>query len=220
MWGCISVFTSNLKPRYRFQQRHMERLPKTQDILESFPWGRIETDGSFNPEIVRGRFNVLGGSDYGYWSHRGGPVPHSDQGQLAQMLGNSPYAAQMMKMIQSFDHLDGKDLLRSKHLTDEEGWKLPPNLTPYRNFASPKAKRPPLVTDFQEPITDWDKWYRWRGLPKESPVVLLMDFPMSIYQLLVNCLEVTNPKLGRPEERIPLEVHIIGMEVELNFLPM
>ncbi|KAK7691405.1 hypothetical protein QCA50_004804 [Cerrena zonata] len=136
------------------------------------------------------------------------------------MLGNTPYADQMLKMIKSFDHLDGKDILKQKHLTDVEGWKLPPNLIPYRNFAAPNAKRPVLVTEFDEDITDWDKWYRWRGLPKESPAALLMHFPMSTYQLLVHCLDVTDPKLGRPEKRISLEVHIIGLEVELNFLPI
>lgn len=198
----------------------MERLPHTQAILKSFPWGRIESDGSFNPEIVRGRFGVLGGSDYGYWSHRGGSVPHSDLGSYASMFGNTPYAAQMLKMIKSFDHLDGKDLLKQKHLTDVEGWKLPTHLIPYRNFASPKAKRPVLVTDLPVPITDWDKWYSWRGLPKESPVVLLLNFPMSVYQLLVHCLEVTDPKAGCLDKRISLEVHIIGLEVELNFLPV
>ena len=197
----------------------MERLPETQELIKSFPWGRIESDGSTSNEVIKARFDVLGGSDFGYWSHRGGPQPHADQGMLSKVANNSPYGAILLKMMKAFDHLDGKDLLKQKHLTDEQGWKLPSRLIPYRDFTAQGAKRPVLVTDSSEPITDWARWYRWRGLPKESPVVLLMNFPMSVYQLLVHCLEVSSPKKGSPSERVALEVHIIGLEVELNYLP-
>lgn len=198
----------------------MERLPQTQELVASFPWGRLESDGSFNFDIARGRFDVLGGSDYGFWSHRGGPSPHANPGSFGGSLAKSPYTAQLMELLKGFDHLDGKDLLKQKHLTDLEGWKLPPHLVPFRNFSTPKAKRPVLVTDFSQGITDWDGWYSWRGLSKGSPAALLMSFPMSIYQLLVHCLNVTDPGLGCPDNRISLEVHMIGLEVELNYLPM
>ena len=204
---------------YPLLQRHMERLPETRELTESFPWGRIESDGTTNAEIIRARFDVLGGSYFGYWSHRGGPQPHTDQGLFSQMVNNSPYAAVVRKMMEAFDHLDGKDLLKQWHLTDEQGWILHPRFIPYREFTAQRAKKPVLVTEFPEPITDWDRWYRWRGLAKKSPVVLLMSFPMSVYQLLVHCLEVTGPKKGSPDERVALEVHMIGLEVELNYLP-
>ncbi|RDB24278.1 Zinc finger MYND domain-containing protein 15 [Hypsizygus marmoreus] len=198
-------------------KRHMEKLPQTQAILKYFPWGRIESDGSFSFDIARGRFGVLGASGYGYWSHRGGPVPHQDVGAIAAM-GDSPYTRELFKLIKRFDHLDGKDLLAKKHLSDEEGWRLPPNLIPYRNFSS-SAKRPKLVTEYG-PILDWDSWYRWRNLPKESPAALLMNFPMSVYQMLVHALEVTSPTAGTLDKRVPLHVHMLGVEVELNYLPL
>lgn len=209
--------------RCRTRQRtkhsvHTTRGIWKQAITKSFPWGRLESDGSFSFDIARGRFGVLGASGYGYWSHRGGPVPHQDLG-VAEIFGSTPYAAEYLKIIESFDHLDGKDLLGKKHLSNEEGWKLPPKLIPYRNPTSPAA-RPELVADYRDPVVDWDSWYRWRKLPKESPAALLMDFPLSVYQMVVNCLEVTSPKAGRPNKRVPLHIHLLGVEVELNFLPL
>ncbi|KAG5647149.1 hypothetical protein DXG03_001104 [Asterophora parasitica] len=200
-------------------KRHMLRLPDTQAITKSFPWGRIETDGSFNFDVARGRFGVLGASGYGYWSHRGGPIPHQEEGRMAAALGNSPYARQLLSVVQSFDHLDGKDLLGKKHLSDKDGWKLPTALIPYLNFSS-AATRPKVVTGFEEPVVDWDSWYRWRKLKKDSPAALLLAFPMSVYQLVVHCLEVTSSKAGQANKRIPLHIHLVGAEIELNYLPL
>ncbi|GLB35386.1 putative MYND finger [Lyophyllum shimeji] len=105
-------------------QRHTERLPQTQAIVKSFPCGRLESDGSFNFNIARRRFDVLGVSGYGYWSHRGGLVPHQDLG-MAPDIVSTPYATRCSKIFESFDYLDGKDLLRRRHLSDDEGWKPP-----------------------------------------------------------------------------------------------
>ncbi|TCD60364.1 hypothetical protein EIP91_010311 [Steccherinum ochraceum] len=195
--------------------RYMKRLPDVQAIVQQFPWGRIESDGSFNKDIARGRFNVLGKDNVGFWSHRGGPIPHQDNGpDRRESLKNSDE----MKWLSIFDHLDGKDLLKSNHLSDEDGWRLPAKLIPFRDFPSAE-KRPVLVAEFGEPVKDWDSWYRWRKLSKESPAALIMDFPMSAYQLVVKCLEVTNATKGTASKRVPLHIEMLGVEVELNFLP-
>ena len=196
----------------------MEKLPQTQAIVKSFPWGRLESDGSFSFDVARGRFGVLGASGYGYWSHRGGPVPHSEPGVAG--LENSPYAAAFLKIMKSFDHLDGKDLLAKKHLSDEEGWRLPSKFIPYRDFSKSSAKRPVLVTEFEGGVVDWDSWYKWRGLSKDSPAALLMDYPLSVYQMVVKCLELTSPNAGKPKHRVALHLHLLGAEVELNYLPL
>lgn len=187
----------------------MENLPQTQAIVKAFPWGRLETDGTFSFDIARGRFGVLGGSGYGYWSHRGS-VPESV---------SSPYVAGSRKFQNSFEHMDGEDLIGKNRLLDEEGWKLPSNLIPYLNLSSPSV-RPELVTKFEQGIVDWDSWYRWRNLTKESSAALLMNFPLSVYHMVVNCLEVTSPHAGRPDKRVNLTLHLLGTEVELNFLPL
>ncbi|KAK1226856.1 hypothetical protein PQX77_010160 [Marasmius sp. AFHP31] len=202
-------------------KRHMQRLPETQAVVKSFPWGRVETDGSFSFDIARGRFKVLGASDHGYWSHRGGPVPHQSAGDLGGMSASVPYAQLMRTMLKSFDHLDGKDLLKKKHLTDLEGWRLSNrSLIPLRDFSAAPEQRPVLVTKFEGGVLDWDSWYKWRKLSKGSPAALLMDFPLSVYQMLVHCLKVTSPNSGSPKKRIPLNIHLLGVEVELNYLPL
>ncbi|KAH8102056.1 hypothetical protein BXZ70DRAFT_890805 [Cristinia sonorae] len=197
--------------------RHMKRLPETQAITKQFPWGRLETDGSFNRDIARGRFGVLGSDDVGFWSHKGGPVPHQNNGPFKP--APSGYMASFSRMIEGFDHLDGKDLLKTRHLSDQDGWKLPSRLIPYRDFPS-DDKRPIIVTEFGEPVKDWDSWYRWRKIPKESPAALIMDFPMSVYQMVVNCLEITNATIGSEEKRIQIHIQMLGVEVELNYLPL
>lgn len=196
----------------------MENLPRTQAIVKGFPWGRLESDGSFSFDIARGRFGVLGGSDYGYWSHQGGPASGHQSGG-GSVHGSSPYVGGSRKLANSFEHLDGKDLLGMNHLSDDEGWKLPSNLIPYLNFPSPIA-RPTSVTKFEQGVVDWDSWHRWRKLTKESPAALLMNFPMSVYQMVVNCLELTSSSAGQPNQRVNLTLHLLGTDVQLNSLPL
>lgn len=193
----------------------MKRADQFKAILFQFPWGRLEKDGSFSEDIARGRFKVLGAAGYGFWSQRGGPVPHLPTAD--KMTGaRKAYFESAMKR---FAHLDGAALLDAKHLTDREGWKnLEPELIPFHHFSS--LWEPPRLATKVE-IKDWDSWYKWRRLPKASPAALLMTFPMSVYWILVEVLKVANSKKGSFDgERIPLTVHYIGAEVELNFLPL
>ncbi|THH29345.1 hypothetical protein EUX98_g4854 [Antrodiella citrinella] len=209
----------NHKQYCKDNTRHMTRLTETRAILMQFPWGRLEKDGSFSHNIARGRFRVLGSNDMGFWSQRCGPAPHQDEGQMPNRHGSSKSGVFAQMDVKTFEHLDGKYLLKDQHFGDQEGWKLPPHLIPYRDFASADT-RPVLVTEFGEPIKDWDSWYRWRKLPLESPAALIMNYPMTLYQFITNCLELTNATKGSPAERIPLNVHMLGVEVELNYLPI
>jgi hypothetical protein len=47
-----------------------------------------------------------------------------------------------------------------------------------------------------------------------------MAVPLSVYHLLVRCLQLTKPHAGSPEKRVPLHVHLLGAEVELNYVPL
>lgn len=194
----------------------MLRLPSFQSIILSFPWGRLESDGTFNEEIARGRFNVLGGSDFGFWSQRGGPVTHVNQGMNKV---NTPLDAFIKPMLDKLNHMDGKDLLRDAHLMDFQGWKLPPRLIPHREFFSSET-RPELITTLGNPMDGWDAWYSWRKLSKESPAALLMNYPLSAFRMLTHCLNLTSPGAGSPSKRVPLHIHLIGAEVELNYIPL
>ncbi|VDB83309.1 unnamed protein product [Peniophora sp. CBMAI 1063] len=191
---------------------HMLRLPDTQAAIRQFPWGRIEPDGTFNLSVAKARFNVFGGTGMGFWSHRISRSSHQDERYLG---GES-------KKTLGARHLDGYDLLqRSTHLDDKSGWKLEPDLTPFRDLSAiGEDKRPVLITEFEEGVRDWSSWYGWRKLPLKSPAALLMDYPLSAYWLLTHTLGLTNALSGAPEKRIPLSVHVLGVEVELNFIPL
>ncbi|KAJ7094487.1 hypothetical protein B0H15DRAFT_798694 [Mycena belliarum] len=200
-------------------KRHMLKVPEVEAILCQFPWGRIEKDRTFSVDLARGRFNVLGGKGFGFWSHRGGPIAHLPTGSIVEAIhkGGS-YGRMVEQMAKLYDYLDGTSLLDAKHLTDRDGWKLEPELIPFHNFSSLWA--PPRLPTKVE-IKDWDSWYSWRRLPKESPAALLMHFPMSVYWLLVDTLNVADPKAGSADgPRIKLNIQYIGAEVELNLIPL
>lgn len=202
-------------------QRHMLRIPEAHAILTSFPWGRLESDYTFSFDLARGRFKVLGGSGMGYWSQRGGPVAHTNNGDAHDEY-KKHQPQRLLKYNQEFKHVDGYDLLhRVGHLTDAQGWKLSPELIPYRDLDEIQDEQHPvLVTEFEGGVKDWDSWYRWRRLPKRSPAALLMNYPLSVYHLVVDMLRLTRPEKGKSDKRVRLCVHMIGAEVELNYLPL
>lgn len=208
-------------------KQHMQHIPETHAVLKSFPWGRLEKDDTFCLELARGRYDVLGNSNMGFWSQRGGPASHQFQGdggkQFERTAGDGGVSRLLSHKIgQMFAHLDGYDLLhRKRHLSDEGGWKLDRTLIPFRDLSQvSKDNRPVLVTDFEGGVHDWDSWYRWRKLPKRSPAALLMHVPLSVYQIITKVLKLTNPGEGTAEKRVNLCVHLVGAEVELNFLPL
>ncbi|KAJ6583784.1 hypothetical protein B0H10DRAFT_2168122 [Mycena sp. CBHHK59/15] len=183
-------------------KRHMLRKPEFSAILLQFPWGRLEKDGTFCVDVARGRFKVLGSEGFGFWSHRGGPVTHLLSGSVEEAIVRGGTHGQIVaEMAKVFNYLDGTALLEPKHLTDRDGWKLEPELIPFLIFSS--------------------LWSPPRLASKESPAALLMHYPMSIYWLLVDTLQVVDPKTGSAEgARVQLNVQYIGAEVELNFLPL
>lgn len=195
----------------------MLRLPEFQATLKAFTWGRLEADGSFCFDIAKARFNVLGNQGMGYWSTRGGFAPYQNTPEIGALAD-----PQTLLMAQNFKHLDGYDLLHLKdHLTDKSGWKLDPELIPHLDISLIEdSKKPTLVTHFEGGVKDWDSWYAWRKLPKRSPAALLMSFPLSVYQLMVHTIRITDPGRGKANQRVSLCVHVLGAEQELNFLPL
>jgi hypothetical protein len=188
----------------------MEKVPQVQALLKQFPWGRIETDGTFAEPLVRAYYNVLGAEGFGYWSIPGGSNAH------LQQPSNASGSSRVLRVddAKGFEH--GYMLLSNQVLTDETGWKLEKRLIPRLVFDL--GTEPELAS--KADIVDWDSWYKWRNLPKESPAALLLHYPLTVYQLLVNVLHVTGPKRNSATSRQALHVHYIGAEVELNMLPL
>ena len=47
-----------------------------------------------------------------------------------------------------------------------------------------------------------------------------MHYPLTVYHLLVNVLNVASPNRGPQNDRQTLYIHYLGAEVELNMLPL
>ncbi|KIO23567.1 hypothetical protein M407DRAFT_214405 [Tulasnella calospora MUT 4182] len=191
------------------------------DVDQTISWGRVESDGTFNIETAKERFGVLGNKDKSYWNVAGGLSPH-----LAgrQALSSSDQIGTLMQLVKQMYQktsgeaiLDGEQLLSNRILEDEEGWKLERGLIPYLKFAD--GRQPPKTVTSVEDVKDWESWYTRRGLRQRSPVALLISFPLTVYQLLVNVLEVIQPGDGSEAERTTLRMHYLGAEVELNYIP-
>ncbi|KAG8219968.1 hypothetical protein J3R82DRAFT_973 [Butyriboletus roseoflavus] len=191
-------------------QRHMLKVPEVRAILKLFPWGKLESDGTFSESLIRAYFGVLGANGYGYWSEAGGSAPHQLQ---PNTLGNqgSPFRVDPVESYQ-----DGYLLFLDRHLDDKAGWNLEDRLIPKLHFEP--GCEPPIGSSAN--VVDWKSWYQWRYLPFDSPAALLMHYPLTVYQLLVNVLNVTSPSCGSSEHRQTLNIHYLGAEVELNMLPL
>ncbi|KDQ11803.1 hypothetical protein BOTBODRAFT_113878 [Botryobasidium botryosum FD-172 SS1] len=203
----------------------MKRVPEFQAVLKQFPWARIEPDGSFSHDVLRARHGVLGsGLAFGYWSVPRGMQSHGASASNMQAMQNllklnpRDLLRQMQTRAPTKPYVYGEVLLGSEWPTDVEGWNMKdheayvPRLFFTDEVPPPERPRPGQ-------IKDWMSWYAWRGLSLESPVALLMDFPLSVYHLLVDILKVVRPDNG-PGKRQSLDVHYIGTEIELNYLPI
>jgi len=188
----------------------MLRVPEVRAILKLFPWGKLESDGTFSESLIRAYFDVLGAEGYGFWSIACGSAPHQSQ---PNTRGNhdSPFRVNAVEGYQ-----DGYLLLLDRHLDDKAGWKLEDRLIPKLHF-EPGCE--PLIGSSAE-VVDWKSWYQWRSLPFDSPAALLMHYPLTVYHLLVNVLKVTSPSRGSSGSRQILGIHYLGAEVELNMLPL
>lgn len=97
-------------------------------------------------------------------------------------------------------------------LRERTGWKLPEKEIPWLDFSF--GGKPPKVASFEQ---NWASYYEWRGLPLQSPAVLLLHWPLTAYRLLTIAGVVPVPA---SETRRQLTVHMLGVEKEVDFLPM
>ncbi|KAJ7675627.1 hypothetical protein DFH06DRAFT_1122458 [Mycena polygramma] len=197
---------------------HMAHLAAVQSVIRSFPWGRIEESGIFFHDLARARFGVLGGAGFGFWSQSGLGLfedKEEDKFMTARRTETPDFWKKWDKKLEEqkkITFVDGQELLKDRHLTDDEGWKLPAEQVVHRDFSGGQPPRRRLSL-----LRDWDDWHSWREVPKSSPASLLMHYPLSIYWMLTDTLKVAS---SGSESRVHLTVHYIGAEVELNFIPI
>jgi len=161
-----------------------------QAIARQFPWARQQTDGTFQFDILCASLDILGtGKEFGWWTEQ--PCCND----------RSTYTWGFL-------------LLEDQHLRERAGWRLPDKQIPWLDFALSGSLPPKAPPSFEH---TWAAYYKWRGLPIQSPAALLLHWPLTIYKLL-HSLGLVPPQ--PPTERRRLTVHLLGIEKELDFLPV
>ncbi|KAF5384285.1 hypothetical protein D9615_003253 [Tricholomella constricta] len=169
------------------------RTPEMQAIAKQFPWTQLEKDGTYTFEPFLTLNGLLGsGPEFGWWS------------QIPCCADDSRYVSGFL-------------LLEDEYLREDVGWRLRSDHVPWLDFdlalgiATPPNAPPP-----QE--HSWKKYYAWRNLPMESVAMLLLQWPLSVYRLL-HLLGLASVPLDSNERR-HLTVHLLGVEKELDALPV
>ncbi|KAJ6452511.1 hypothetical protein C8R45DRAFT_1065289 [Mycena sanguinolenta] len=200
------------------KDEYMPQLPYFQAQLSQFPWGRLERDGTFSSEFLQARFDVLD-SDYrkaGFWAIPERSNPHDISDDPISSRAAQPFRHEDNTNLKGYAH-GAMMLALEEWPSDIEGWKLQDEaLIPPIFFT---GQFPPPARPRPGQVRDWKSWYDWRGLSLESPAAVLMDHILTTYHLLTETLKVVD--LHRPsKERQVADVHYLGAETELNYLPL
>ena len=161
-----------------------------QAIAKQFPWARQQSDGTFSFVALKGSKNILGTGAEFGW------------------WTEEPCCNDRSTYTWGFR------LLEDQHLRERDGWKLPDNHIPWLDFGLSGTVPPKAPAQFEH---NWKGYYAWRGLPIESPAALLLHWPLTAFRLLSLLGFVPSPP---PSERRQLTVYLLGVEKELDFVPM
>ncbi|KXN82696.1 Zinc finger MYND domain-containing protein 15 [Leucoagaricus sp. SymC.cos] len=190
-WSKSSRVACRHKNVCKMIQRSQKKRPALQAIAKQFLWTRQTHDGSITYDRYRDSKGVFGcGSKYGWWTE----APCSCEDQV--------------------DYMYGMQLLEDERLDEREGWKLPDEEIPWLDFESNDIPPPPTPPNFDH---SWTSYYKWRSLSMHSPAALLLHWPLSVYRLLhqLHCIPSEVPL-----QRRRLVVHLLGVEKELDVLPL
>lgn len=109
----------------------------------------------------------------------------------------------------------GSTLLDTTHIADRKGWNLPDTQIPWLDFSTKGSTAPPQSPPSFE--HNWASYYEWRGIHVDSPACLLLHWPLTVYRLLYILGLVP---MGTPKKRRRLIIHLVGIERELDILPL
>ncbi|KAJ0815428.1 putative Zinc finger, MYND-type [Helianthus annuus] len=95
----------------------------------------------------------------------------------------------------------GSSVFSLDHFRSEKGWRLSSRLCP--------CKEP--LSILKKQLCSWSDYYEWRGIPLDSPVALLLHWPLTIYQ----AIQLAFAKQSTIETTDELCIHYLGPEREL-----
>ncbi|KAJ7040084.1 hypothetical protein C8F04DRAFT_882725, partial [Mycena alexandri] len=196
----------------------MPQLPYFQAQLTQFPWGRLEHDGTFSRKFLQARFDVLD-TDYrkaGFWAVPERATPHDKN-------DDPLYSGAAQLFTQSIDDPNLRGYTHGAMMLAEE-WRR--NGRRMLRGGSCMTKRSfhiyflqPTFHPRPGQVRDWKSWYEWRGLSLKSPAAVLMDHVLTTYYLLTETLKVVDLQHSSNERQV-IDVHYLGMETKLNYLPL
>jgi hypothetical protein len=120
------------------------------------------------------------------------------------------------------------DVLAAMGVHDEAGYRLlcgcdaPPSPpSPHRALVEPLPPPPPSPPHEADvtPPSDWAAYYSWRGLALDSPLAVLLSFPLTLHHILARHVLPALPR-SRDTAPQPVRVHLLGPEKELALLPL
>lgn len=109
-----------------------------------------------------------------------------------------------------------------RRLSYQAGFALDPHLLPpERPVSSEDSIAAGISRESQCNLLDlnsWEDYYKLRGVPLDSPVALLLTFPLTIHYAFLKhgAVPITVANMLRR----PVRVHVVGIEKELNFLDL
>jgi len=161
-----------------------------QAIAKQSPWAQQQSDGTFSSVALKGSKNILRtDAEFGWWMEE-------------------PCCKDRSMYTWGFH------LLEDHHLHEHYRWKLPDNHIMWLDFGLSGTVPPKAPAQFEH---NWKGYYAWQGLPINSPATLLLQWPLTTFQLLSLLRFVPSPP---PPEGCQLVVYLLSVEKELDFVPM
>lgn len=90
---------------------------------------------------------------------------------------------------------------------DNSNWGLSDNMYPKNQLTKPLSI-----------LTDWKDYYNLRDLPLNSPVAALLNYSLTVFYLLQSHTDLLE-KDSKYNKQVPLQIHLIGVQMEVDLLP-
>ncbi|XP_064995269.1 uncharacterized protein LOC135631483 isoform X1 [Musa acuminata AAA Group] len=90
-----------------------------------------------------------------------------------------------------------------------DNWSLPSSLCPCAASATQLSTEP--KSQLSSCLSCWEDYYQWRCLPLDSPVALLLHWPLTVY----HCFQLLAAQGSISEVKDELNIHYLGPEKEL-----
>ena len=143
----------------------------------------------------------------------GAPPPSATRSDGTPPRRTPASAAERARLLSALEHRRLQQVGAAETHRSAEG-----GLRGLRVEPLPLLPPPPREVDVAPP-SDWAAYYSWRGLALDSPLAVLLTFPLTLHHILARHVLPALPA-SRDTAAQPLRVHLLGPEKELALLPL